>query len=76
MADDASLVASKALLLFHAFYAVVLGKGKDVESLSEKLFRKAYDLVQDTGRKPCANVPTADLVALCIMIYIYINHAF
>ena len=63
-ADDASLVASRALLLLHAYYAKVLGSGNDVEALSENLFRKAYSLVQDTRTKPRVNVPSAELIAV------------
>ena len=62
-ADDASLVASRALLLLHAYYAKGLELEQEVEPLTEGLFRQAYSLVQDTGRKPTKNIPNALLLS-------------
>ena len=56
-ADDASLVASRALLLLHAYYAKGLESDQELEPLSQGLFRQAYSLIQNTGRKVSKNTP-------------------
>ena len=59
-AEDASLVASRVVLLLHAYYSKVIECKEEVEPVSEGLFRQAYSLVQD-GRSPTVNVPSERL---------------